>query len=121
MRFRKKSSGFSVTELLIAIVILGILASISVVGYSSYQRNFQKKAIEHDLRLAAAAMESEKNFGAGYPESLPGSFEPGGEVEITYASGDLTSFCLFGVYKDSELSMYITNDGTVNEGVCPDF
>ena len=90
----KEFRAFTIVELLIVIVVLGILAGITVIGYGTWQTRLAQSSVQSDLKSAAAAMEQAKNFGNGYPTSLPDSFESGSNVIITYASGGAGSYCI---------------------------
>ncbi len=48
---RKTSSGFTIVELLIVIVVIAILASIAIVAYSGIQNRARNSKIESDLNL----------------------------------------------------------------------
>jgi uncharacterized protein (TIGR02145 family)/prepilin-type N-terminal cleavage/methylation domain-containing protein len=92
-----RNNGFTIIELTIVIVVIGILAAISVVGYGSWRTGVAKAEVQSDLKQAAAAMESARNFGNTYPLSIPASFTSTATVTVTYTSGDATSFCIDGV------------------------
>src|SRR5690606_33294900 len=101
-----KKTGFSIPELIVSIVVLGILATIGLISWSGYQQKVSEDVVKHDLGAAAAAMESARNFGEGYPGSLPSTFEPGDSVLVEYESGDLQSFCLSGQHVDRTAIIY---------------
>lgn len=52
--FKLNSKGFTVVELLIVIVIIGILASIAIVQYDKYKINAVKSQLLSDLRNCIA-------------------------------------------------------------------
>ena len=83
-------------EVLIVIAVLGVLAGISIVGYGSWRNQLAVNEIKSDITNAAASMESARNFGQGYPLSLPTTFKSSKSVTISYDSGDAKSFCLNG-------------------------
>lgn len=62
--------GFTIVELLVVIVVIGILASITIVSYSGIQNNANDTAIKNDLRNFSTAMDLYRaEFGA-YPSVL---------------------------------------------------
>lgn len=116
-----KRNAFTMVELIVIVVAIAILAAVSVVGYGAWRQNVEKSAVTNDLQAAAAAMEDERNFGdSGYPIGLPSSFQTKGKVNIAYVGGNSGAYCLEGSYGDSDKYMHISNDGIVQEGVCPE-
>jgi|AntRauTorcE11897_2_1112592.scaffolds.fasta_scaffold10983_3 prepilin-type N-terminal cleavage/methylation domain-containing protein len=114
-----KKIGFSIPELLISIVVLGILTTIGLISWNGYQQKVAEDAVKHDLGTAVSAMESARNFGEGYPGSLPGTFEPGESVSVQYEIGDLQSFCLSGQHINKvEILFHVEQTGVIEEGPC---
>lgn len=67
--------GFTLIELMIAVVILGVLASIAVPLFSTYVRNARAAAFATDIRtLANAGSQYALESGAWIDTSTPGSF-----------------------------------------------
>lgn len=62
--------GFTIVELLIVIVVIGILATVTVVAYNGVQRNTQHAAIQADLRSFGIIMERQKIENGSYPATL---------------------------------------------------
>ncbi|MES2192141.1 MAG: type IV pilin protein [Pseudomonadota bacterium] len=56
-RLRKRSSGFTLIELMITVVIIGILASIALPAYSSYIARARRADARAQLLLAAQFMQ----------------------------------------------------------------
>ncbi len=117
---RISRSGFTIVELTVVIIVIGILASIVIVGYGSWRSNLASNEVKNDLTAAASAMENARNFGSGYPGALPTSFVSSSNVKISYYSGDLKSFCIDGRSKKvSGLYFFIkSDDKTVKQGTC---
>lgn len=63
------SSGFSIIELIIVCVIIGVLATISVVVYSGVRQNAIKVAVQSDLSSAADQLGAFKFANGKYPET----------------------------------------------------
>ena len=57
----KKNSGLTLIEIIISIIIIGILASITLVGISKYIRTSEEKKAKLNLKLL---LEDEKDFYA---------------------------------------------------------
>ena len=90
----KNKLGFTVIEMLVVIVILGILATISVFGYRGWQTGIAQREAKSDLSMLATAMQSAKNFGSGYPTSIPSTFKGSESLTIEYIGGNSTGFCI---------------------------
>jgi prepilin-type N-terminal cleavage/methylation domain-containing protein len=91
--------GFTIVELLVVIVVMGILAGITVIGYGAWREGSAAKVLKSDLNNVKTAMVSARNFGSGYPTapSFSGSnaiFKPSDDVNLTYVSGSATAFCI---------------------------
>ena len=50
MKYNKKDTGFTIVELLIVIVVIGILAAITIVAYNGVQNKANDVAVQSDLR-----------------------------------------------------------------------
>lgn len=117
----KQSRGFTIVELGLVIMVLGILFAISVVGYGNWRERTAKTSVTSDLKQAAVAMNSGRNFGEGYPLALPTSFSPNDQVTVAYRWGNATNFCLEGVSTSvTSVQYHISpSDGEPVAGPCP--
>ena len=68
-----RSRGFTIVELLIVIVVIGILAGITIVAYNGVQGQAQSAAAKNDLRQFATIVEQYKVDNGHYPETLVAS------------------------------------------------
>ena len=108
---------FTVVELLIAIVVIGILATISIVAYSGIQDSAIESTLKSDLRSASSQLEMERALEGSYPSSDEGLSRSSG-VNFTYT---LTggSYCLTAWPSRAGVAAYrIDSDSSVQEGAC---
>lgn len=70
INFKKLLNGFTIVELAVTIVIIGILATITVVSYGSWQKNIRETQIKSELTSAKAAMENWRSFNGKYPYDI---------------------------------------------------
>jgi len=91
----QKRAGFTIIELLIVVVVIGILAGISIMGYGAWRKNVATAQVKNDLNAIAAAMESARNFNSNYPTTLPTNVHASDGVTLTLDPGSTTtSFCV---------------------------
>jgi prepilin-type N-terminal cleavage/methylation domain-containing protein len=114
-----RNSGFTVIELIIVIVIIGILAAISIIAYSGVQKTAADKAMKSDLQQVSAEMQRAELTNNGvYPTTLPSTIKASPHISlalkssgtINYYSGGLTAV------QNGVLMAQICQD-LINEGV----
>lgn len=111
--------GFTIVELLVIIVVIGILSTVGVIGYGAWRQSIAEKEVVSDLKGVASAMESARNWGEGYPTSLPSSFVPSENVELSYYSGDAKEYCIDGFSKKyPTITYFVKNDQDPQAGNC---
>ncbi|GEM_PF-1327515 len=121
----KHHAAFTIVELAVVILIIGILTSVSYFGFNAWRDRVAASTLKSDLTSAAAQLESELQWKNIFPETkelandskgLPTS--DGTTFEYTRTSN--TSYCLTATSDHPGIpAMMITNDNTVpREGVC---
>lgn len=65
-----RRSGFTVVELLIVIVVIGILATLTIIAYSGVQNQARAAAIKTDLNAALKQIEQQKAVFGNIPTSV---------------------------------------------------
>lgn len=116
----KDQSGFTIIELTIVIIVILILASITLVSYSSWRSMAANTEVTNDLQAAAIAMKNYRNFNNGYPSTIPTTFAASPNVSVTVQSASTTSYCLKGKsLANSSVIYYIANtDTTPHTNTC---
>ena len=117
------SSGFTIVELLIVIVVIGILAAISVVSYTGISQQAAKSGLKSDLKGAYTKLELGKVV-SGYPATkeladngngIPAS--PGTTLEYTLTGSE---YCLTASSEGAKTSYHIDSStgGVIEDGAC---
>lgn len=122
---RKITSGFTIVELLIVIVVIAILATISIVAYSGIQNRAINTTVEADIANIIKKMELARVDLGYYPRTLadfPADFK------LSKSAYDVTQnnvYYMVDIQNDryalglrtKNLKGYIINTGTVLSGV----
>jgi type II secretion system protein G len=74
---KKSTSGFTIVELLIVIVVIGILAAISLVAYTGVQSKARDSRRANDIALITKAIEMYRVDNGGYPLCNGGTYQAG--------------------------------------------
>jgi prepilin-type N-terminal cleavage/methylation domain-containing protein len=88
-----KQTGFTIVELLIVIVVIGILAAITIVAYNGIQQRGRDAQRKSDLVQIAKALELYRVDKGGYPSSTTGcasGSNGGGMGWLNYDNGTAT-------------------------------
>jgi len=119
---QKPQSGFTIVELLIVIVVIGILAAITIVAFNGVQQKAKIAVIQSDLSQASKTLSSYKvgtSTNDSYPADLATaklSSNSGTTYQYTYTS-PTNSYCLTGTL--SGLIYMITSANTTpTAGAC---
>jgi len=90
------SKAFTIVELLIVIVVIGILAAITIVAYNGIQNRAKIAGLQHDLNQASKSIENAKTVSSSstYPADQAGAVAAGMNSGITYTYNSATAtFC----------------------------
>lgn len=90
----KKSFGFTLVEVLVIIGILSVLVTLTLVVAGNWRTSTAQTEVKSDLKSVKGAMENARNFGAGYPTSIPSTFTASENVTVTYEWGSSTDYCI---------------------------
>lgn len=89
-KLSKTRRGFTVVELAVVIVVIGILTSITMISYGTYQRRTQIATAQNDLKAINNALEKYYSKNGAYPISTPpngGAYVYRAELGETFISG----------------------------------
>ena len=67
----RKQTGFTIVELLIVIVIIGILAAITIVAYNGIQNRGNDATVQSDLRQTYSKIQAHIVLNDAYPTTWP--------------------------------------------------
>lgn len=109
-------SGFTIVELIIVIVVIGILASVAIVSYSGASNRALEVALSSDLENTAPLMENVKLVTPGnYPAQLPSDVRASKNVVLQLATvtDDSKEFCI-NAYHLSKPGLFKSWDSATN-------
>ena len=111
-------NGFTIVELLIVVVIIGILMTVTVVSYNGMQKRARASAAQSALNQAnkKLMLYQVENNGT-YPANLSTVGVTDGEVGYQYSNTPATSYCITAT--SGNVSYYASNTNkTPTEGGC---
>ena len=109
-------SAFTIVELLVVIVIIGILATITMVSYNGVTKKSKEASLQSDLSNASKILEMDKIIDGNYPPNLEDAnqgkgLKPSGNNTYNYTYDPTTkSYTLIAT--NGNLSYFITSSNT---------
>jgi Tfp pilus assembly protein PilE len=121
---RVRSFGFTIVEVTIIVIVIGILATITVVSYNGVQRQAAESSVKSDLQNAAAQLEKDWARDGEYPAVRQDANKGAGLKEsdnntLTYIRRT-NGYCVaVSSERLNGQSFYKENaEGEIQEGVC---
>ena len=118
---RNSKLGFTIVELVIVIVVIGLLSAITVVSYDMVLTDSREKSMQADLQATYSKLNTYKSKNNEYPANLGSNAvtsDAGTTLTYNVASGG-ANFCLKATRADTTKLFSVIGDGRVVEGDCP--
>ncbi len=121
----KLKTGFTIVELLVIVVIIGILATLTIVSYSGIQKRAAIVTLKSDLANVRTQLAIEYSTTGNYPPSEAAANEgqgfaksPGTSYQYSLSGSD---YCVTATSPTAdESSLYLSSTtGSIEEGLCP--
>lgn len=116
-----RSQGFTIIELLIVILIIGILVAIVAVGYNGITKSAKIASLQSDLKNVSTQIELTKAKSGSYPgdeSGISGGIKASPNNSLIYSSTGTANYCVMASASGVP-SQYVTQDGAIKEGTCP--
>jgi type IV pilus assembly protein PilA len=122
LRDRKGDEGFTLVELLVVVVIIGILVAIAIPVFLNQREGAWESAVESDLRNAAPIAETYFAENGTYTGITTADFNTTEEVTITVDTATDSGYCFEGTHDNLDATQIFSLDsatGRVTDVACP--
>ena len=120
MTLAKEKSGFTIVELLIVIVVIGILASLTVVAFNSVRESALDALAKDTLKKGIGTMLADYVETGSYAASFSPSLNPPSGLGLALTNTSSTSeFCINITSSENlDLAFHVREDQQISEGLC---
>jgi len=119
LHYQKPIAGFTIVELIVVIVVIGILAGLVAVAYTQSSNTAIETSMKSDLKFAATKLEDDRRLNNGYPADASALATSEGNT-FDY---ELTSYgyCLAITNDRLDVEFYVDSRDIqhLNVGACP--
>lgn len=124
---KNKYDGFTIVEILVVIVVIGILASLTIVAYTGLSQKAAVASLQSDLDNASKQLKLDQVINSGYPTTLVSANNGKGiaaSPNTTYNqyiynnNANPQVFCITATNTPNNTSYKITNDTSPILGTC---
>lgn len=91
----KQRRGFTIVEIMIVIVVIGILAAIVIISFGSWRTRTAQTEVKHELTTAVSAIRAYRTFNNVNPTALTDSaYKTNSNVTMSYILRGNGTYCL---------------------------
>lgn len=121
LKTQKFSKAFTIVELLVVIVVIGILAAVVIVAYNGVKKNAVNSVIQSTLVSVGKKIEANKQINGSYPTAtLPDDITAPANIGLALAqSSSANEFCVNGTAQGyADIQWHVDQTLKVTTGLC---
>jgi prepilin-type N-terminal cleavage/methylation domain-containing protein len=118
----RPNRGFTITEMIVVIIVIGILATLVIVSYNGISRNARIATLKSDLDGAVKQVQLYYVENRSYPITMPSDvqYSPGVGMSLSEVT-EAKTYCINGEIQNGDETLYAYYDSTVGQvqdGAC---